>query len=135
MTERQARRICRLYYLDCMPIAEICEKVHESRAAVEAAIDDPAAHQEYLRRSEKTRERTKIRTAQAAELALEKQVDFLRRDVSEDLIPAQQHTARAVYGAGQRNQDDKGEIRITFPCGEIKIGMPSARVEGDELDD
>lgn len=127
MTERQARRACRMYYLDCLPVARIAQDLRETREAVLKVIDDPTAQAEYLRQAERTRKRTKARAAQAAELALEKQVEFLNRDVGDELIPTQQATARALYGAGTGVLEDRSEIRISFTGGEIRIGMPEAK--------
>lgn len=127
MTEKQARRACRMYYLDCLPVGRIAQDTRETREAVLEVIDDPAAQAEYLRQAEQTRKRTKVRAAQAAELALEKQVEFLNREVTDELIPTQQATARALYGAGIADQDDRSEIRISFTGGDIRIGMPRAK--------
>lgn len=127
MTERQARRACRMYYLDCVPVAKIAQELRETREAVLKVIDDPATQAEYLRQAERTRKRTKARAAQAAELALEKQVEFLNREVEDDLIPTQQATARALYGAGAADQEDRSEIRISFTGSDIRIGMPKAK--------
>lgn len=124
MTEDQIRGVCRLYYLDCKPVSYIAQRYHVSRDEVLRIIDDPAVQSEHLRKAEGARKRTRARAAHAAELAIEKQVEFLQRDVGDELIPAQQRTARALLGLGLREDESRGEIRISFGGDEIRIGMP-----------
>lgn len=129
MTESQARRACREYYLDCRSIEKIAHDMGVTKRAVRSAIDDVSLMSEYLQVAERTRKRTKARAAQAADLALEKQVEFLGRDVGDKLLPAQQQTARSLMAFGLRDADDRSEIRITFAGGDIKIGMPRRKSE------
>ena len=127
MTESQARRACREYYLDCRSVEKIAQGLGVTKKAVREVIDDPGVQADYLQQAERTRKRTRARAAQAADLALERQVDFLQRDVSDKLIPAQQQTARTLLGLGLRELEDRGEIRITFAGGDIHLGMPKER--------
>lgn len=137
MTEDQQRQAARLYYLDCRSVRQIAEELHVPREKVRAAIDDPGLQAEYLQKTEAIRSRTRARAAAAADIALERQVDFLQQDVDAELIPAQQRTAAAVYRQGMNDMDDGSAVKVVFANGPIKLGMPRAMVPGKllEVDD
>lgn len=124
MNERQKRKICEKYYLDCKSIAQIAKETGVSRREIIEAVDDPSVQKEYLDRARAARERAKVRTACAADVALERQVDFVSSDgVDPRLVPAQQRAAQAVLNRALQDEDS-GEIRLIFPEG-ITLGMPA----------
>ncbi len=133
---RKAREICRRYYLDCASIADIAAEAHTSKEAVRALLDDPAVQADYLRHAERARQRTRIRAAQAADLALDRQISFLARDADElpdALRQEQQRTAERVLRralAADREQDSK-QITITWAGDVPKLGMPGMEGKDD----
>ena len=126
--DKTARKICARYFLDCRSIKEISKELGVSRQDVRDACDDPHLQAEYLQRAERARRRTRLRSASAAEIALEKQVELLSQDVPDKLIPTQQRTAQHVLRAGLDSGQQSGEIRIVF-AQPIALGMPRARRE------
>lgn len=126
--KRTARTICARYYLDLQPVSQIARELGVSREDVREAVDDPAAHEEFLQRADKARARQRIRTAMAAEIALDRQTEMLQAEVSDDLKPAQQHVAENVLRrALPAEKDNPHDIRIRFIGGDIPLGMPKAR--------
>ncbi len=125
---RKAREICRRYYLDCASIADIAAEAHTSKETVRALLDDPAVQADYLRHAERARQRTRIRAAQAADLALDRQISFLARDAEElpdALRQEQQRTAeRVLRRALAADRDDGKQITITWEGDLHELGMP-----------
>lgn len=125
MNERQAKKACRRYYLECKPVAEIAQELGVSRAAVLAAIDDPGRQAEYLGKAENARRRLRARAAAAADAALEKQVAFLEEDVVDAALKAeQQRTADRVLRLGLQDEASGQEITLRFAHGMPELGMP-----------
>lgn len=133
--ERTKRAICARYYLDMQPISQIAEELHVTREDVRDAVDDPAAQEAYLQRADKARTRQRIRAVSAAESALDRQVELLQTDVCDELKPTQQRTAENVLRrALPPEREDRRDIRIRFPGGEIDLGMPLTWEEGADVE-
>lgn len=125
---RKAREICRRYYLDCASIADIAAEVHASKETVRALLDDPAIQADYLRHAERARQRTRIRAAQAADLALDRQISFLAQDggaLTDTLRQEQQRTAeRVLRRALAADRDEARQITITWTGDMPDVAMP-----------
>lgn len=125
MTDEQARRAAALYYLDCLPVADIAKRLRCPRDAVRDAIDDPGIQAEYLDKAERARKRVQARLqAGGADLALGRQLELLsREDVDDKLVGVQQLTAERVLRRLDK-QHAHEDITVTLSCGEIVLGMP-----------
>ena len=124
---RKARRAARMYYLDCVPIDRIAEKLECRRQEVLDVIDDPGQQQKYVDEAAKVRRRLRLRAAAAADAALEKQVEFVSSDVEDPtLVAAQQRTAAQLMRVGMMGDDDGKTITIRFEHGMPTIGGPAS---------
>lgn len=128
LSPRKARQICKRYYLDCASIADIAAELHVSREAVRACVDDPAVQADYLRHMERARQRTRMRSASAAELALDRQISFLSADMSaegKELVIEQQRTAeRVLKRALAPDRESDRQITIRWEGEPVTMAMP-----------
>ena len=124
---RKARRAARMYYLECIPVARIAEKLDCRREDVLDVIDDPGMQQKYVDAAEKARRRLRLRAAAAADTALERQVELVNATVDSSLIAEQQRAAARVLRTGMAEEGNDGVITIRFEGGPIKLGMPTGR--------
>lgn len=133
MTDTQKHQAaCRMYYLDGMAVKEIAADLQISRDAVRAAVNDPAAQEEYLQMVETVRRRLEIRKKFAVEKAFERQMRLLQEDTESGSKreQLQQLTAERILRRNrdeERQQAQNNTVKLVIEGDGMQLGMPGRK--------